>query len=94
MVDGALRPSSDTDTHLALYRLFPELGGVAHTHAVNAVAFAQAGMDIPAMGTTHGDYFYGDIPCTRYMTEEEIGGELYMRPSSAEYASTPAPAVT
>ena len=70
-VEGRWKPSSDTKTHLALYRLFPELGGVAHTHSVNAVAFAQAGMDIPALGTTHADYFHGPVPCTRPLTPEE-----------------------
>ena len=70
-VEGKWKPSSDTETHLALYRVFPEIGGVTHTHSVNAAAFAQAGLDIPALGTTHADYFYGDIPCTRALTEEE-----------------------
>lgn len=70
-VEGKWKPSSDTETHLALYRAFPEIGGVTHTHSVNAAAFAQAGLDIPALGTTHADYFYGDIPCTRVLTEEE-----------------------
>jgi len=70
-VEGKWKPSSDTETHLALYRAFPEIGGVTHTHSVNAAAFAQAGLDIPALGTTHADYFYGDIPCTRALTEEE-----------------------
>ena len=70
-VEGKWKPSSDTETHLALYRAFPEIGGVTHTHSVNATAFAQAGLDIPALGTTHADYFYGDIPCTRALTEEE-----------------------
>ena len=73
-VEGDLNPSSDTLTHAALYRAFPSIGGVVHTHSRWATTFAQAGMDIPAMGTTHGDYFYGDIPCTRPMTDEEIGG--------------------
>ena len=73
-VEGKWRPSSDTDTHLALYRAFPGLGGIVHTHSRWATTFAQAGMAIPAMGTTQGDYFYGDIPCTRRMTPEEIGG--------------------
>lgn len=72
--EGKWKPSSDTDTHLALYRAFPELGGVVHTHSRWAATFAQAGMAIPAMGTTQGDYFYGDIPCTRKMTPGEIGG--------------------
>lgn len=70
-VEGKWKPSSDTETHLALYRAFLEIGGVTHTHSVNAAAFAQAGLDIPALGTTHADYFYGDIPCTRALTEGE-----------------------
>ena len=74
VVEGNLRPSSDTDTHVVLYRAFPALGGIVHTHSRWAVSFAQAGRAIPAMGTTQGDYFYGDIPCTRRMTPEEIGG--------------------
>ena len=75
VVEGKLKPSSDLMTHLEFYKNFPNIGGVVHTHSINAVAFAQAGKDIPALGTTHGDYFYGDIPCTRRMTPEEIGGE-------------------
>lgn len=71
-VEGKWCPSSDTMTHLAIYRQFPEIGGVVHTHSVNAVAFAQAGMEIPALGTTHADYFYGPIPCTRSLTEHEV----------------------
>lgn len=74
-VEGDLNPSSDTDTHLVLYRNFKNIGGIVHTHSKWAVSFAQAGMDIPAMGTTHADYFYGDIPCTRKMTPEEIAGQ-------------------
>lgn len=74
-VEGKWKPSSDTDTHLALYRAFPGLGGIVHTHSRWATTFAQAGRSIPALGTTHGDYFYGDIPCTRRMTADEIGGE-------------------
>lgn len=70
--EGIYRPSSDTPTHLALYRAFAEIGGIAHTHSANAVCFAQAGSDIPALGTTHADYFYGGIPCTRSLTEEEV----------------------
>ena len=73
-VEGQWKPSSDTDTHLALYRAFPGLGGIVHTHSRWATSFAQAGRDVPALGTTQGDYFYGDIPCTRRMTPEEIGG--------------------
>lgn len=72
VVDGDLNPSSDTPTHLELYRAFPEIGGIVHTHSENAVAFAQAGLDIPALGTTHADYFYGDIPCTRVLTKQEV----------------------
>jgi L-ribulose-5-phosphate 4-epimerase len=74
-VEGKWEPSSDTDTHLVLYRAFPTLGGVVHTHSRWATSFAQAGRGVPALGTTHGDYFYGEIPCTRRMTPEEIGGE-------------------
>ena len=75
VVEGKWKPSSDTPTHLELYKAFPELGGIVHTHSRWATSFAQAGMGIPAMGTTQGDYFYGEIPCTRPMTEAEIGGE-------------------
>ena len=74
VVEGKWKPSSDTPTHLALYRAFPGLGGIVHTHSRWATSFAQAGMPIPAMGTTQGDYFYGDIPCTRKMTPAEIAG--------------------
>ena len=74
-VEGDLSPSSDTATHLALYKAFPNIGGVVHTHSRWATVFAQAGRGIPALGTTHADYFYGDIPCTRKMTEAEITGE-------------------
>ena len=72
VVEGNWKPSSDTATHLELYRAFPDIGGITHTHSVNAVAFAQAGMPIPALGTTHADYFYGDVPCTRELTEQEV----------------------
>ena len=75
VVDGKWKPSSDTPTHLELYRAFPECGGIVHTHSRWATSFAQAGRGIPAMGTTQGDYFYGEIPCTRLMTPEEIAGE-------------------
>lgn len=71
-LDGKWNPSSDTATHLELYRKYPEILGIVHTHSVNAVAFAQAGADIPALGTTHADYFYGDVPCTRELTENEV----------------------
>jgi L-ribulose-5-phosphate 4-epimerase len=73
-VEGALNPSSDTDTHIELYRAFPDIGGVVHTHSRWATIFAQAGAGIPAFGTTHADYFYGEIPCTRKMTRAEIEG--------------------
>ena len=72
VVEGDLRPSSDTPTHLEIYRRFKDVGGVTHTHSVYATAFAQAGMAIPALGTTQADYFYGDIPCTRELTKEEV----------------------
>ncbi|MBR6789302.1 MAG: L-ribulose-5-phosphate 4-epimerase [Oscillospiraceae bacterium] len=71
-VEGKLNPSSDTATHLELYRRFPNIGGVVHTHSRWATVFAQAGRGIPAYGTTQGDYFYGEIPCSRAMTPEEI----------------------
>ena len=72
VVEGELNPSSDTKTHLELYREFPALGGVVHTHSPCAVAWAQAGRDIPCYGTTHADYFYGPVPCARALTPEEI----------------------
>ncbi len=71
-VEGNLRPSSDTATHIALYKAFPNLGGVVHTHSPWATSWAQAGRSIPALGTTHADYYYGEIPCTRSLTEAEI----------------------
>ncbi len=74
VVEGKWKPSSDTPTHVALYRAFPNIGGIVHTHSRWATTFAQAGMSIPPMGTTHADYFYGPIPCTRPMTEAEIAG--------------------
>ena len=75
VVEGKWKPSSDTPTHLELYKAFSDCGGIVHTHSRWATSFAQAGRGIPAMGTTHGDYFYGEIPCTRPMTDEEIKGE-------------------
>ena len=75
VVEGKWKPSSDTATHLELYMAFPRCGGVVHTHSRWATSFAQAGRPICAMGTTHADYFYGDVPCTRPMTDAEIGGE-------------------
>ena len=75
VVEGTKKPSSDTATHLALYRRFEEIGGIVHTHSRHATIWAQAGLDLPAFGTTHADYFYGSIPCTRRMTKAEIEGE-------------------
>lgn len=75
IVEGHYKPSSDTPTHLALYRAFCEIGGIVHTHSRWATGFAQAGVGIKPMGTTQGDYFYGEIPCTRQMTDAEINGE-------------------
>jgi L-ribulose-5-phosphate 4-epimerase len=72
VVEGEYKPSSDTATHIALYKKFREIGGIVHTHSTWAVTFAQAGLNIPAFGTTHADYFYGDIMCTREMTMQEI----------------------
>jgi L-ribulose-5-phosphate 4-epimerase len=71
-VEGELNPSSDTPTHLALYKSFPDIGGIVHTHSPWATIWAQAGIAIPALGTTHADYYYGPVPCTRPMTESEI----------------------
>ena len=75
VVEGALRPSSDTPTHLVLYKAFKEIGGVVHTHSTYATAWAQAGLDIPNIGTTHADYFHDAVPCTADMTEAEVKGE-------------------
>mgnify|MGYP003319720538 CR=1 FL=1 len=75
VVEGEFKPSSDTPTHLVLYRAFVEIGGIVHTHSTYATAWAQAGLDIPNIGTTHSDYFYDDIPCTRRMTKAEVFGE-------------------
>ena len=75
LVEGTLRPSSDLETHTLLYREFPEIGGVVHTHSEYATSFAQAGLAIPAFGTTHADYFYGPVPVTEPLTDEAIGGE-------------------
>lgn len=72
IVEGSKKPSSDTATHLALYRAFSDIGGIVHTHSRHATIWAQAGLDLPAWGTTHADYFYGTIPCTRLMTAQEI----------------------
>ena len=75
VVEGKWKPSSDTPTHLVLYKAFPECGGIVHTHSRWATSFAQAGVGVAPLGTTQGDYFYGEIPCTREMTPEEIAGE-------------------
>jgi L-ribulose-5-phosphate 4-epimerase len=75
IVEGNLKPSSDTPTHLVLYKAFPTLGGVVHTHSEWATSWAQAGIGIPCYGTTHADYFFGEIPCTRKMTKEEIDSD-------------------
>lgn len=75
VVEGKYKPSSDTATHVVLYNAFKEIGGIVHTHSEWATSFAQAGLSIPAFGTTHADYFYGEIPCTRPMTTEEINGQ-------------------
>lgn len=75
VIEGNKKPSSDTPTHLVLYKKFKGIGGVVHTHSPWATSWAQAGMGVPALGTTHGDYFYGEVPCTRKMTETEINGD-------------------
>lgn len=75
VIEGHYKPSSDTATHIELYKKYPELGGVVHTHSTWAVTFAQAGMDIPAFGTTHADYFFGDVLCTRELSEAEINND-------------------
>jgi len=72
VVDGKWKPSSDTPTHVELYKAFPEIGGIVHTHSTYATAFAQAGRAVPAYGTTHADYFHGDVPCARALSQEEI----------------------
>ncbi len=98
VVEGALNPSSDLATHLMLYRAFPSLGGIAHTHSRWATVFSQMGRGIPALGTTHADYFYGEIPCTRRMTkaeiegayEEETGGVIIERFAGIDPVAVPA----
>ena len=74
-IEGKYKPSSDTPTHIELYKAFPEIGAIVHTHSSYATSWAQARKDIPAFGTTHADYFYGDIPCARALTKEEIENE-------------------
>jgi L-ribulose-5-phosphate 4-epimerase len=78
VLDSDLRPSSDLKTHVALYKAFDSIGGVVHTHSENATAWAQAGRDIPALGTTHADYFHGPVPCTRELTDDEINGDYVL----------------
>lgn len=79
VVEGDMNPSSDLPTHLVLYRAWPKIGGVAHTHSLAATSFAQASRGIPCFGTTHADYFHGTVPCTRPLTEAEINGEYEAR---------------
>jgi L-ribulose-5-phosphate 4-epimerase len=83
IVDGKLRPSSDLDTHLELYRSFPAIGGVVHTHSEFATSWAQSGRSIPAFGTTHADYFYGPVPCTEELSAAEIEGEYVLNTGKA-----------
>jgi L-ribulose-5-phosphate 4-epimerase len=83
IVEGSLRPSSDLGTHLLLYRAFPAIGGVVHTHSEFATAWAQAGREIPAYGTTHADYFYGPVPVTEELTEQEVGGDYVLNTGHA-----------
>lgn len=78
IIDSRLKPSSDLATHVELYRAFPQIGGVVHTHSEYATAWAQAGREIPAFGTTHADYFYGPVPVTEELTAEEIGGDYVL----------------
>jgi L-ribulose-5-phosphate 4-epimerase len=87
VVEGSLRPSSDTPTHLVLYRRFAEVGGVVHTHSTVATAWAQAGREIPCLGTTHADHFAGSIPVTRALTESEVTGD-YERETGEVIADT------
>lgn len=93
-VEGRLKPSSDTPTHVELYRAFPSIGGIVHTHSRWATSFAQAGAGIDAMGTTQGDYFYGQIPCTRSMTPEEIKDAYERTPALSSSRNSSAAAST
>lgn len=83
IIEGELKPSSDLKTHLALYRAFDTIGAVVHTHSEHATAWAQAGREIPAFGTTHADYFHGPVPCTRELTDEEINGDYVLNTGTA-----------
>ena len=83
VVDGHLKPTSDTPTHLALYKAFPQIGGIVHTHSTYATAWAQAGLDLPCLGTTHADYFHGPVPCTRSLSAEQVNGEYELETGNA-----------
>ncbi|QNI38575.1 L-ribulose-5-phosphate 4-epimerase [Edaphobacter sp. 4G125] len=83
IVEGDLKPSSDLKTHLELYKAFVSIGGIVHTHSENATAWAQAGREIPALGTTHADYFHGPVPCTRELTDDEIDGDYVLNTGTA-----------
>jgi L-ribulose-5-phosphate 4-epimerase len=83
IVEGTLNPSSDLKTHLELYKAFPMIGAVVHTHSEHATAWAQAGREIPALGTTHADYFHGPVPCTRELTDDEINGDYVLNTGRA-----------
>jgi L-ribulose-5-phosphate 4-epimerase len=83
IVEGSMKPSSDLKTHLELYKSFSEIGAVVHTHSENATAWAQAGREIPAFGTTHADYFHGPVPCTRELADEEINGDYVLNTGTA-----------
>ena len=94
VVEGDYNPSSDTDTHIKIYQACPEIGGVVHTHSRYATSWAQARRDIPALGTTHADDFYGPIPCTRPMTAEEIAGSYEAETGKATYIMVDCPGAT
>jgi L-ribulose-5-phosphate 4-epimerase len=83
IVEGTLNPSSDLKTHLELYKAFPAIGAVVHTHSEHATSWAQAGREIPAFGTTHADYFHGPVPCTRELTDDEINGDYVLNTGKA-----------
>ena len=87
IVEGKWRPSSDTPTHLELYKAYPQLGGIVHTHSTHATAFAQAARAIPGYGTTHADYFHGDVPCTRKLTAKEVN-DAYEKSTGLVIAET------
>ena len=88
VVEGNLKPSSDTATHLVLYRAFKKIGGIVHTHSLYATAWAQAGKGLPAYGTTQADYWYGDVPCTRKLTPTEIKGDYEANTSPTSFVTT------